>query len=1174
MEATSRPIELFDKAKEFGQESIAITDHATLAGHWPSLKASRSTGVKLIAGCDFNFVNSVDNKEESLRNIVLIAKNATGYKNLLLLSKLGFDNNVIAFKKAIPRIDWNLLSNYSEGLICLTSGGNGILAQLAMKRSDDLLPQAQKLKDIFQDNLAIEFQGHTLNRNANPYSGQIDQRFINIELKKIAEALNIRPIVTTNALYPTKNEYKAHDVMLAIGAGQPIGSRSRLYYNNNDFYLKTPIEIAQHFIRLNSIYSPTFIQSLFENTIYFDEQCEIPNWIETKYSNSGGKELPDFPVQQQPDYEEFAEWKKQHFPNIKNDMAYLRYACEIGLKKLVHSDHDIYKKRLEEEFDVIEYHGFSSYMLIVADFIQYAKNNNISVGPGRGSVGGSLIGYLTGIHIADPIKYKLVFARFHNKEKKSFPDIDTDFSSIGRERVQEYIVRKYGEDRVAHVSNIMNIKPKNYVKDIARTFEYGGGRSQAAKIAQEIADTIDGNPQTAPKTVLDALETTPLFAAYAEQYEELAEYADVVGGKPRAWSTHAAGLVIGSRPLAGLVPMRRDVHDAIALEYDKDAAEDNGLIKMDLLGLTNIDVIDKTYELIAERGKELPPMPLDHTQYDEKTYDLIAAGDVNSVFQLTGVASGLCKLIKPKSVEDIALITALIRPSAKAIVEDLVAVRNGNKTIQLPHELCERAFAGTYGFGLFEECLMWLAEDVAGWDLHSADRLRKMTKEKGKDSQKSKALREEFINSAVENKCLDKAIATQIWDEVVAPFGGYGFNISHATLYSILSFYTAYLKAHFRLEFLTACLMKEVDSNAKNADFKTLKIKADLRSHGIKIVAPDINTSGITYKIHDDKTLMSGLDALKYVSDEAIPNIVENRPYKSFEDFISKIDNGKIKAPAIQSLAASGSLDSFGMSRKQLFLHASDYKKKHQVWSKKDPKKRGQFNYPWPEVGDWTVAEKFAIEKHYLGEGVSGTIKERFPGFFDMFVNFKVLPKTYKYKFISDDERKNRQANTHKLPNDRIGSIRGVVDDVFTFKVKKEDSKIRGQTMSRFNLIDPVGNVLTIVAFPDALKKLEERLKDLSGGKQKLEAGIALDIVGDFQWENESTYSFILEDMFDYKPGPSLPEDLKAKKIKMPRKAKEVDIETMNKEELAEELEDEMIEDGISSVEDEVLDAL
>lgn len=1189
MDGLVKPVDLFKRAKELGQTAIAVTDHGTLAGAWDSLKAAKKVGIKLIIGCEMYFVEDVDNQDDTtLRHLILLAKNSTGYRNLLTLNKVGYDNFVVAYKKALPRIDWRMLEQYHEGLICTTACGNGVVSQRIMAGDyAGAKAAAERLQIIFGDDLALELQPHALRRQENGYSGPIDQMRINLALKRISEETGIRCIAASDTHYLDQADHDSHDVLLAIGSGQPKYSGQRLTYGVKDFYVKNAIEIGQFFLRWRTTFNdkdPDFIEKLFTNTVELASRCEEPAWIDPKHSNPSGKELPQFPVQQQEDYDDFLDWKKDEDRDVDQDVMYLRYRCDIGLKKklekgiLEPSKEAEYRDRIQDELEVLEFHGFSSYMLIVADYVEWALRNDIPVGPGRGSVGGSFVAYLIDIHKANPFRYGLIFARFHNKAKTSFPDIDLDFAPTGRAQVQDFIRRKYGEEYVAHVSNVNTITPKVYARDIARTFEFGDeDRSKAAEIGDEIADSISGDI----KTVEKALEEAPLFAEYAKQYPQLAEHARLIGGRARAWSTHAGGIVIGKRPLTGLIPVRRDPHGQFTVEYDKERAEDNGLVKMDTLGLETLDIIQDTGRIITECGKTPPPEPFDYEQEDEKTYDLISAGNTFCVFQLGGMATSLCRAVKPKTIEDISLVNALVRPSAKTIVNDLIKVRNGETQMELMHPILYRAFAGTYGFGLYEECLMYLAQDVAGWDLHSADRLRKMTKEKGKNPKKVAGWRTEFIEDAQKNKKLSAEIATRIWDEVIAGFGGYGFNMSHSTLYSMISFHTAYLKANFPLEFLVANLMSEVRSNAKAAKDNILRIKDEIRQLGVRIVPPDLNTSKTSYHIVDQGRLMTGLDSLKYMGKDAIPELVAKRPFQGWDDFLSRIDAKKVRAPAIQALAASGSLDDFGIDRKLMFYYAADYRKKLQVWMKKDPEKRTEkFEYPWPEETPWTVTETYALEEYYMGEGIAGTVYERYEGFFDdKVVEFPTLAKIMPYKKASDNEKEDRKGNTHFIPSSEGGTenqevivgLKGIITTLWSFKVKKEDSKIFGQVMARLTVQDPMGNDLTVLAFPDAWENMQERVKMLSDGKLKPDVGLAIFFNGAFQWENKHQYSFILSDIVTCKGSPALPADLKARKVRMPRakRVKKKDVEELSKEELLDKLEDELIEQGTAPIDDE-----
>jgi len=1159
---------LINRAKELGQSAIAITEHGSFASAWDAWKISKAAGVKLITGCELYFRNNLKDESERMSHILLLAKNQVGYQNILTLNKLGFDSDSKVGKRVYPVIDWDLLEKHSDGVICLTACGNGIISQLVMKREFDTAEEvALRLKKIFGDNLGLEVQPNNMVRNSNVYNDEIDQKFINHRLINLGDKLGIRVVAACNTHYLKKEDYKTHDVFLAIGSRQPIFSSFRLRYPVPDFYLKSGDEVKAFFSRN---YGESLAEQLCLNSLYFASLCEEPEWIDPKYSNPSGKELPIFPVKDEPDYEEFKSWvykQKGEISLLDEDKQYLRYSIDKHfpnkISKIAMNKIPEYLERIAEELDVLEYHGFSSYMLIVADYINWAKKNGIAVGAGRGclsaegkiltengykniidinigdkvyshtgklrdvidihaydcnedcvsiktsysfenlvftddhklfaikqrftdeykkanektrkkvrkydylddpswiavkdlkigdfifmpyvsrdickenvpskfsiktsstrnskldivntinvdsdfiyflgrwvgdgwitthnsdsydvglafnsndiesinwfvdylgkffnvsvqkhktknlvqivvhnkslfdiisnifpyynkssstkhlpvffrdlsndnlrdllcgyidsdgsvekqyhsntfrynidstskrlifeirellnflkiksyvsvrkpfmkydkvkkysckesyklrfldkpdidsegyvvqiksldkikcnkvyditvekdhsyvtqnfaahnSVGGSLIAYILGIHDADPIKYGLIFARFHNKEKSSFPDIDTDFAPSGRALVQDYLRRKYGEDHVAHVSNVNTITPKVYVRDIARACELGGSKEAAVQLGNDVADCIPADI----KSIDSALEKVPLFAEYCKKYPEFIEHKDICG-KYRAWSTHAGGIIISQRPLTGLIPLRRDKDGSLAIEYDKEKAEENGLVKMDTLGLSTLDTISKTLDLIKKLGKEVPKEMYDYDNYDKDTYDLISNGDTFKVFQLgtSGGTIDLCKNVKPVDINDIANINALARPSARDMRDDFIKTKNGEREMTLLHPSLERGFGQTYGFGLYEECLMYLAQDVAGWTLHGADRLRKLTKAKGKYPEKAKAWRKEFLDGGKNNN-IDPSIVKRIWDEVVEKFQGYGFNKS-LSVFDLIDIYSS-----------------------------------------------------------------------------------------------------------------------------------------------------------------------------------------------------------------------------------------------------------------------------------------------------------------------------------------------------------------------------------------------
>ena len=1144
------PKALLNRAKELGQPAVAITDHGTLASAWDAWKASKDTDTKLIIGCECYFQNDASNIAEKFRHIVLIAKNAIGYRNLLTLNKKGFDQSSFVGKRVYSVIDWKLLEKHTDGLICLTACGNGIVSQLLMnKKYDEAEETLLRLKSLFGDNLGVEVQPNNMKRGSNVYNDEIDQQFINRRLIELGKKHNIKIVPACNAHYLKKEDAAAHDVFLAIGAHQPIFSNFRLKYTTPDFYLKDASEIKAFFSRN---YGDEFAEEICNNTIYFSDLCEKPEWIDPKFSNPSGKELPIFPVKDEPDYVEFCEWSALLDDNIKHleeDKLFLRYKCDklfdSRIRELTHEKRVEYAARLVEEIEVFEFHGFSSYMLIVADYIQWARDHDIAVGDGRGSVGGSLIAFILGIHQADPIKYNLIFARFHNMEKSSFPDIDSDFAPTGRPLVQEYLKNKYGNDHVAHVSNVNTITPKVYVRDIARSCELGGSRDEAVKIGNDVANCIPADIHS----IDDALAKVPLFAEYCIKYPEFITYKEICG-KYRAWSTHAGGIIISARPLTGLIPLRKDKDGALAIEYDKDKAEENGLVKMDTLGLSTLDTISETYKIIKQRGKEIPQAQLNCDNEDQLTYDLIAKGDTFCVFQL-GTSAGtvdLCKRIKPANINDLANINALARPSARDMRNDFIATRDGKKKMALLHPSLGRAFNSTYGFGLYEECLMYLAQDVAGWSLHSADRLRKLTKEKGKNPKKAQAWRLEFITDATK-KGVNEEIAKRIWDEVVDKFQGYGFNVSHAVLYSMIGYKTAYLKAHFPIEFLLANLMAEVKSNNPDAKVNITKIKKELKAHKVKITPPDINQSQLAYTISENNKLLTGLDALKFVGDDAIKDIIEKRPFTNFFDFMARVDSKKVRANSIQALAAAGALDAFKVPRKIIFQYCSDYRKKLQVWMKKHDPKVDEFVYPWPKETDWSLSELYALEQFYLNEA------------------FVCKPADAYGKFFKDEHSTVADVRRAK-DKTTITSMKVIVRDFFEFKVKKEGSKYYGQSMIKAVVEDKNGDQCKLTIFPDRWKMVQDRIKNIHS-KAEFDNGLGFHFSGNTN-NYEDDMGIILDSLFNVAQIPALPADLKdKKKINLKEAKLKISKKMGTVKDLFEEIEDSLYDKGLIDLDDD-----
>lgn len=1166
------PAELLARAKELNQPAVAITDLNSLAALYDGLQASKKQGVKLIAGCAFNFVEDFSQETAKFRHIILLAKNHQGYKNLLQLNKNSYDHALIAFKKVNPRIDWTLLEKYSGDLICLTGGGTGILGSLISNRKTEEADQTtQRLLKIFGNNLGLEVQANNMKRPASNYNDWIDQTFINTQTIQLAKKYNIRVVPTSAANYLVPEHFEALDVFLAIAYKQPVFSNSRPRFTSNDFYLKDEEKIRSFFAR----HYPQDVQEWIDNTSFFASQCEDPHWVLPSYSNNTGTELPDFPVSDQLDYVDFLIWQDRYansseLPSCfqfnpaqhKLDGIYLRYWSwkEFNQKfsQLTEEQKKPYYDQITEEISVFEYRQICSYILIVADYIDFCRKNHIPFGLGRGSVGGSLIAYLIGIHAADPIKYSLIFERFYNREKKDFSDIDCDFSQAGKGQVEEYIAQKYGQGNVAQISNFLRLTPKLLVRAIARAFQFGGDQKKAVQIGNDLAALIP----IEVKTVKDALASIPLLAVYAERYPQLSQFGPILDNRILNLAKHAGGIVISKRPLVEIMPTRRDKDGNLVLEHEKERTEKHGLQKMDILGVSSLDIVDQTIKIIKGRGKELRDW---RTYDDPATYDLISSGDTFGVFQL-GTSSGtiaLCKKVKPRNILDIAQVNALTRPGfPQETRDDFIKAKDGETPVEIFHPSLERAFRETYGFALFEESLLFLAQDVAGWSKLESDRLRKLVKDKGKHPEIIPQFRKEFIESG-ELKGAGKDVATQIWDQVIAPAGAYQFNKSHAIFYSFLGYQTAFLKQHYPIEFLVCNLNFESRSTAPNAKENILQFKNELRSRGVSVLPPDLNKSSMEYTIESDSIVRMGLGSLKYVSPDAISEIVAKRPFSSLDDFLSRTDGKKLRAPAVAALAAAGCLDEFGLTRKQLFFYVGDYKKKLQVWNKK--KRSEPLPYPWPEEGEFSMSEKHSLEKLYLGEGMSGTLVEIYPRFFTpSAVNFNTLPSRYP----AEEVERNRKFIAGKWSGLKIKEdVQAVLQDYFEFRVKKADSKLVNKIVARITLTDPYGNNLSGIIFPQALDLFKKKLETLN--IKKIEPGVVLRLGCEPSWYGD-TFGFIVTYLYNAAPPPALPADVKPKNltISLPRASKKNAKPTP--EEVMEEMDDELDLEGLSSDQDDI----
>lgn len=887
--------QLFEQAKKIGHQAIAITDHGTMAAHFDSWKASKKTGVKLIPGVEAYI--STDFSSKKLNHVVLFPKNEIGYKNILRLNYESYKNQHSGYMgKKTPRVSFELLQAYNEGVFCLTACSNGLLAKAIMSDEEDkAIEYLHKYKQIFGDRFFLELQPHHLKTD----DGKVDQVRVNETLLKYSRDYGVEYTITCDAHYLDKDHAKYHDLMLAIKEQKPLNDPHRFRYGVQDMYLKSDDEIVKFFGR-------EVAERGMLNSVRIAEACEPPAYLEAR-----GPILPTFPVEKEPDYQDFLSWRETSSKDAREDFAYLRYKCVQGFKEKIKDKkkHKQYWERAKYELSVIEERGFSSYMLIVSDFINWAKDNGYSTGPARGSAAGSLVSYLTGITAVDPIQYNLLFERFHNRQKKSFPDIDSDFGNP--DAVKNYLLQKYGADRVAGISNWSTLTPKVLVKDIARTLEIGGDRSSAFKVANHITSSIPD----ITKTIEEAIDASPEFAAYMQEYPQICIGAKKLQGLTKNWGIHAAGVVISDRPIYEIAPVRIDEETGMmVMQWEKTRCEEFGFVKMDLLGLNTLNVINLSFDYIYKTtGKRITEadIPID----DKETFSMIGRGETAGVFQLESSLTPLCVRIKPNDISMISDINALGRPSCSPEQRNnYIEARFDPTTIELEHENLTNALMKTNGVSLYEEGMMAIVKDCAGWDLNEADALRKITKLKGKDPELVLKTEAKFIQDCMKHSGMKYEIAKKIWDERIEVFGAYGFNKSHSVAYSYISYYTAWLRCHYPTEFMCALLNSENPNSDKVQEYIN-----ECSNMGIQITPPDVNKSGEGYTIIGPKKISAGLCSIRGLGDAVIPELIQKQPYRNLADYYYRSSSRGISKTTVQSLAKAGAFDCFERSRRDIY---------------------------------------------------------------------------------------------------------------------------------------------------------------------------------------------------------------------------------------------------------------
>ena len=877
LDGASQLPQMVERAKELGMPALALTDHGVMYGAVELLKLCKGTGVKPIIGNEMYVINgSIDDpqpKKERRYHLVVLAKNAVGYRNLVKLTSISHLRGMRGrgiFSRAC--IDKHLLQQYSEGLIVATACLGGEIPQAIMRERPDVARDvARWYQEVFGDDFYLEIQDH----------GSPEDRIVNVEIVKIARELGIKVVATNDAHYLTRNDVEAHDALLCVLTGKLISDEKRLRYTGTE-YLKTEEEMGRLFA---DHLEQDVVQEAIANTVAVAEKVE-------DYDILGRYQMPRFPI-----------------PEGHTPVTYLREVTEQGLRdRLGLSSTDSidegYAERMAYELKIMEQMGFPTYFLVVWDYIRFAREQNIPVGPGRGSAAGSLVAYALGITNIDPVSNGLLFERFLNPERKSMPDIDTDFCIERRSEVIDYVTRRYGEEKVAQIITFNRMTSKAVLKDVARVLDIPYG--DADRLAKLIP-VVRGKPAKL-KAMIGDESPNPDFKERYDKDPIVKRWVDMamrIEGTNKTFGVHAAGVVIAADPLDELVPLQRNNDGQVITQYFMEDVESMGLLKMDFLGLKNLTMIDKTLELVEQSsGERIDPDQL--PPQDEGTFDLLARGDLEGIFQLesTGMRQ-IVRDLKPSSLEDISSILALYRPGPldAGLIPKFINRKHGREAIDFAHSTLEPILSETYGIMVYQEQIMRIAQDLAGYSLGEADLLRRaMGKKKVSEMQKHRGI---FVKGATE-RGVDEKVADELFDQMVL-FAEYCFNKSHSTAYGAVTYQTAYLKAHYPVAYMAALLTV----NAGASD-KVQRYISNCNAMGIEVMPPDVNASGTDFTPVDNRILF-GLSAVRNLGDGAIRALIRSRQsdgaFQSLADLCDRVPSSVVNRRSLEALIHCGALD-------------------------------------------------------------------------------------------------------------------------------------------------------------------------------------------------------------------------------------------------------------------------
>lgn len=1030
LDGSNKIKECVSRVKELGMNSVAITDHGVMFGVIDFYRAAKAAGVKPILGCEVYVApgsrfdkEAVGNNDDRYYHLVLLAENETGYYNLMKIVSRGFTEGYY-YK---PRVDMELLEQYHEGIIALSACLAGEVQKNILRGMyGEAKAAACRYKDIFgEGNFFLELQDH----------GMEEQKLVNQSLLRMSQETGIELVATNDIHYTYADDVKPHDILLCIQTGKKLADEDRMRYEGGQYYIKSEEEMRKLF---------PYAQEAIDNTQKIADRCNVEIVF-------GEKKLPKYDV---PDG--FTSWE------------YLNKLCYEGLERRYPGDDPKIRERLEYELSVIKRMGYVDYFLIVWDFIKYARDHGISVGPGRGSAAGSIVSYCLGITSIDPLRYQLLFERFLNPERVSMPDIDVDFCFERRQEVIDYVVRKYGTDRVVQIVTFGTMAARGVIRDVGRVMDLPYA-------------FVDGIAKMIPKelniTLGKALQSSPDFKkAYDNdpQVKELIDMSMRLEGLPRHTSMHAAGVVISQKAVEEYVPLSVGSDGSVVTQFTMTTLEELGLLKMDFLGLRTLTVIQDAVRLAEKSsGKEIDINAIDYN--DKKVLDYIGSGETDGIFQLeSGGMKGFMKELKPQNLEDIIAGISLYRPGPMDFIPQYIKGKNHPESITYDCPQLEPILAPTYGCIVYQEQVMQIVRDLAGFTLGRSDLLRRaMSKKKGDVMQKE---RQAFVYGDEEGGVpgciangIDEKTANKIYDEMI-DFAKYAFNKSHAAAYAVVSYQTAWLKYYHPVEFMAALMTSMIDNPPKVAEYIY-----SCRQMGIEILPPDINEGVGNFSVQDGK-IRYGLAAIKSIGRPVIESIVRERnergKFKTLKDFIERLSGKEVNKRTIESFIKSGAFDGLGGTRKQfmiIYVQIVDQVNQERKYSMAgqlslfdmvDDDQKAEFDIPLPKVGEYEKETRLAFEKEVLGVYLTGHPMEEYEEKWRKSISKTTLD------FQLDKET--GVAKVHDGAKEIIGGI------IATLAIKYTKTN---KTMAILTLEDLLGTV-EVVVFPRDYEKYKEYLQE------------------------------------------------------------------------------------------------